>query len=251
MDASALVAYGDNPADANRRRRLSELIARRRAGEPIAYIIGGKEFYGLRLRADRRALIPRPETEELVERVVADWRGADAKILDLGTGSGAIACAIAHALPDSRVVATDISTQALELARENAEMFGLAERIDFRVGDLFDALGEALRFDAIVANLPYVGGADGRFVDDAVRKFEPREALDGGEDGLDVYRRMMPAAGNHLGAVGAIYMECSQFNANALAEMTREAFPTAAVEIVRDLAGHERMVIARLGSGRT
>lgn len=246
LDASALIAYGENVVDAARLRSLSSMIARRKAGEPVAYIIGVKEFCGLRLTVDRRALIPRPETEELVARVTHDQRGKAAHILDLGTGSGAIACALADALPEAQIVASDIDADALDVARGNVETLAFVDRITLVQGDLFAALETAdsrpPRFEAIVANLPYVGDDDDD-LEPGVRDFEPPRALFGGSDGLDVYRRMLPSAPLHLVDDGRLYMECGPRNAIDLAALAKRAFPNKDVAIVDDLAGRERMVI--------
>lgn len=243
LDASALIAYGENQVDAARLRRLASMVARRKAGEPVAYIVGVKEFCGLRLAVDRRVLIPRPETEELVLRVSRDRRGGAPSILDLGTGSGAIACALADALPDARILATDIDRDALDVAAENVDALALADRVTVAHGDLFDAVEKGSRFDAIVANLPYVGEADGDLLEPGVRDFEPPQALFGGSDGLDVYRRMLPSAPSFLAAGGKVYMECGPRNAIELAGLAKRAFPDKDVEIVNDLAGRERMVV--------
>lgn len=243
LDASALIAYGENQIDAARLRRLASMVARRKAGEPVAYITGVKEFCGLRLAVDRRVLIPRPETEELVARVIRDHRGRAASILDLGTGSGAIACALADALPDARIVATDIDRDALAVAEENVTAFALADRVALVEGDLFDAVEKSSRFDAIVANLPYVGESDGDLLEPGVRDFEPPHALFAGADGLDVYRRMLPAAPPFLAEDGRLYMECGPRNAIELAALAKRAFPAKDVAIVNDLAGRERLVV--------
>ena len=245
LDASALIAYGENVIDAACLRRLVSMVARRKAGEPVAYIVGVKEFCGLRLTVDRRVLIPRPETEELVERVIEDHRGKAASILDLGTGSGAIACALADALPDARIVATDVDRDALDVAAENVDALALADRVTLAHGGLFGAIDRASRFDAIVANLPYVGEADDDLLEPSVREFEPPRALFGGADGLDVYRRMLPSAAEHLAEGGKLYMECGPRNALELAALAKRAFPSRDVELVKDLGGRERMVVVK------
>jgi release factor glutamine methyltransferase len=247
MDASALIAYGDNVIDERLLKRLAALTARRKAGEPIAYLIGRKEFRRLRLFVDRRVLVPRPETEELVELVLHDRRRLGGEFLDLGTGSGAIACAIADALPDARVLATDSSPDALQVAAKNVDECALADAVELAQGDLFDAVPEGRAFDVIVANLPYVGTANDDMLEKNVRDHEPAEALYGGEDGLDAYRRMLPGARTRLKAGGALYMECGPANARALASIAAKSFPDADVEIVRDLAGLERIVVVRTG----
>ena len=245
MDASALIAYGENLVDAARLKRLSAMTARRKAGEPVAYIIGSKEFYGKRYVVDRRVLIPRPETEELVARIVEDWRGKAPAVLDLGTGCGAIACAVADALPRATVLATDTSADALEVAAENVDLFSLADQIGLAHGDLFDAVPAGRRFDVIAANLPYVGQDDVAMLESGVREHEPSTALFAGRDGLDVYRRMLPAAPSFLNDNGRVYMECGPANALELAAIAKKAFPAAHVGVAEDLAGRERMVVVR------
>lgn len=243
LDSSALIAYGENLVDAARLRTLSSLVARRKAGEPVAYITGVKEFCGLRIAVDRRVLVPRPETEELVARVVEAGRGEQALILDLGTGSGAIACALAHMLPAARIVATDVDLDALDVAHENVRSHAFADRVELAHGDLFAAVEAGRRFDAIVANLPYIGDGDDDVIGPGVRDFEPPGALFGGADGLEVYRRMLPDAPTRLTQNGRLYMECGPRNALDLAALAKRALPEKHVEVVADLGGRERMVI--------
>jgi len=242
LDASAVVAYGEHRLPARRREELEALTSRRVAGEPIAYLVGFKEFCGLRVRVDRRVLVPRPETEELVAAVVDDWRGRQAEILDLGTGSAAIACALANLLPKVNVVATDISDAALQVAADNVARFALGDRIELLKGDLFDPLAPDRRFDVIIANLPYVRTGDAELATD-VRAHEPAVALDAGPDGLAVYRRMFERAPSRLRDGGRVYCECGPATAAGLADIARGAFPTASVSVRSDLAGRERMVL--------
>jgi len=246
LDASALIAYGENIIDGPGLRRLANMVARRKAGEPVAYIVGSKEFCGMRLAVDRRVLIPRPETEELVARVVRDHRGGSPSILELGTGSGAIACALADALPGVRILATDIDSDALDVAAANVASFALGEQIELAVGDLFAAVPNGRRFDVIVANLPYVGDEDDDLLDPGVRDNEPPHALfGGGARGLDVYRRMLEAAPAWLTPNGALYMECGPRNALELAALAKRAFRTRDVDVASDVGGRERMVVVR------
>lgn len=244
LDASAIVAYGDNLLAPARAQLLSDLTARRLTGEPLAYIVGFKEFCGLRIGVDKRVLVPRPETEELVEAIVGDWRGRAPRVLDLGTGSGAIACAIAKLLPKAAIWATDTSAGAIDVARSNVERLLYGDRIALSCGDLFDALPSGITFDVIAANLPYVADDDPDLSPD-VRAHEPALALRGGEDGLDVYRRMLALAASHVSQNGALYMECGPRNAYALASLARDAFPGSVVVIRADVSGRERLVIVR------
>lgn len=242
LDASGIIAYGDSELDLHRWRRLQELVARRAAGEPVAYIVGHKEFCGLHLRVDRRALVPRPETEELVMAVVEAHRKGRDEILDLGTGCGAIACALAHLLPDARVTATDLSADAIALARENVDALGLADRIELFTGDLFSALPDGRTFDVIAANLPYVAEGDDA-LEPNVRKHEPPVALFAGRDGLKIYRRFLAEVAARLRPRGALFCECGPANAAQLARCAAGRFAGAAVEIRCDGAGLARFVI--------
>ena len=242
LDASAVVAYGDHRLDEKRRERLLALARRRAAGEPVAYLVGEKEFCGLRLRVDKRVLVPRPETEEVVLAIVQDWRRSRASILDVGTGSGAIACALAHMLPLAEITATDASLAALDVARANVEQLGLSERIALLAGDLFAPLSPGQTYDVIVANLPYVATSDAALAAD-VRAHEPHAALFGGEDGLDTYRRLLPDAPKHLRPNGRAYLECGPGNAHALRDIACAAFPQRSVSIHEDAGGRERFVL--------
>ena len=221
--------------------RVLALTRRRAAGEPVAYLVGEKEFCGLRLRVDKRVLVPRPETEEVVLAIVEDWRRAQASILDLGTGSGAIACALAHMLPLAHITATDSSAAALEVARANVEQLGLSERIALLAGDLFEPLMMGQTYDVIVANLPYVATSDAALAAD-VRAHEPHTALFGGADGLDIYRRLLPDAPAHLRTNGRVYLECGPANARALREIAQAAFPQRSVSVHEDAGGRQRYV---------
>jgi release factor glutamine methyltransferase len=246
LDSSAIVAYGDSELERSRAQKLADLTARRMSGEPLAYLVGFKEFCGLRIAVNKHVLVPRSETEELVEAVVADWRGRTPDILDLGTGSGAIACALANALPRARLWAVDSSPEALTVARTNVEAHLYVDRITVLQGDLFAALPNDLMFDIIVANLPYVARDDPALAPD-VRKHEPAMALDGGADGLDVYRRMLEAAPTYLRAAGALYCECGPGNAYELAALAQKAFAGARVDVRDDLAGRARIVAVSRG----
>lgn len=193
--------------------RLRSLVARRAASEPLQYIIGEQEFYGLRLRVTRDTLIPRPETELLVESVL-EWVRAQpnasaSRILDVGTGTGAIALALAAQLPDARIVACDISSAALAVATDNAQRLGFGSRIRFVSSDLLDApeLQAAEAFDVVVSNPPYVAVADAATLQPEVVDYEPHTALFAGRDGLDVYRRLAPQARSVLVSGGLLALE--------------------------------------------
>jgi release factor glutamine methyltransferase len=214
----------------------ASLIERRRHGEPIQYITGETEFYGLPFRVTPDVLIPRPETEHLVEQAIAlarlgcpihaqphrawvgkyeSWQNTDCRILDIGTGSGAIVVALAHNLPHASFTATDISESALSIARENAHRNGAANRIRFLQGDLLAPVaGE--QFDIVVSNPPYVPAVDRESLSVEVRDYEPALALFAGGDGLDIYRRLIPAAFAALSAGGFIALEIGYGQQQAL-----------------------------------
>ncbi len=222
-------------------------IARRETGEPVAYIRGFKEWRSLRIRTDARALIPRPETELVVEAAAAEIRarGAQAVVWDLATGSGAIALALALDFPDAladgrlRLIASDASPAALELAAENLEAHGVSEAVELVEADLLAPAGERLpRPDVVTANLPYVSSAE---VDERRGSlgFEPRIALDGGPDGLDLLRRFLADAPLHAAPGATLVLE---LGVDQVAAITHLAPVGASVSLVRDLAGLDRVV---------
>jgi release factor glutamine methyltransferase len=220
----------------------AELLERRRKGEPIQYITGETEFYGLPFLVTPDVLIPRPETEHLVEKVIelaSDF--AAPRIVDVGTGSGAIAVALAHKLPHASITATDISLRALALAEENAKSNGASIR--FLVGDLL-APTEGERFEIIVSNPPYVAMSDRDSLDVEVRDYEPALALFAGEDGLEVYRRLIPAAFEALTPGGFLVLEIGYSQSPAITELlTCSGFQQ--IEFVPDLQGISRVACAR------
>ena len=246
LDASAVIAYGDASLDARRRSRLFELTERRAAGEPVAYIVGRKAFCGLEIAVDKRALVPRPETEELVMACVADWNKRAPAIAELGTGSGAIACALAHLVPNARITASDISEDALELTAHNVQALGFGEQITLVRSDLFEQYPAGARFDVVIANLPYVAEDSIAELQQHVRDHEPPQALFGGRDGLAAYRRLAAELPQRVMPGGAVYLECSPQNAEALAGLLAAAFPDGRIETRVDLAGLARIAICRL-----
>jgi len=199
-----LVAHAEEAIDSSNARSAQALFARRRAGEPVSHITGWREFYGLALRVTRDVLVPRPETELLVELALERLPpGAPARVLELGTGSGAIAVALASERQGLAIVATDVSEAALALARRNARDHGA--EIDFVLSDWFDALRPG-QFDLVVSNPPYVAAEDAHLERGDLR-FEPRLALVGGEDGLDCIREIAARAQNRLRRGGSLLME--------------------------------------------
>jgi release factor glutamine methyltransferase len=226
--------------------RWRKLVARRAAREPLGYIAGHKEFYGLEFEVNPAVLIPRPETEIVVEAALSALAGKqDADVLDLGTGSGAIAIAIAVRFAAAKLTAIDISAPALEVARRNADRHGCVQRIEFLLGDGFAALPcSHPKFDLIVSNPPYVRDDEMGGLQPEVAR-EPEIALRGGKDGLDFYRRIAVEAGSYLIGGGEIIVEVGAGQAAEVARMLEDG-GCRIVEMIRDLAGHERVVRVRL-----
>jgi release factor glutamine methyltransferase len=220
------------------------LIDRRAEGEPIQYILGECEFYGMPFRVTPGVLIPRPETELLVEKSIALAASYDAqRIVDVGTGSGAIAVTLAHQLPSAQISATDISDAALAVARENAERNGVGARIQLVLGDLLTPVaGE--RFDLVVSNPPYVPAADRASLSVEVRDYEPELALFAGDDGLDIYRRLIPAAHSALTSGGFLALEIGYGQSDAIRDLLGAAEFTQ-IEFTPDLQGIARIASAR------
>lgn len=256
---AALVADGGAEVPAPAARTFGEMVRRRLRREPVAYILGRKGFRNLELMVDRRVLIPRPETELLVE-VALELRPE--RVLDVGTGSGAIALAVADELPGCAVTATDTSAAALEVARANAERLGLTDRVRFLEGTVpsgapLSTSGLRTRpagFDLVLANLPYVAERDWPALQSEVTKWEPREALLAGPDGLDAYRAFIPECGRAFPSHGgkssaAVAVEVGEGQAEAVAALMRES-GFAGMETRRDLAGIERVVIGFPRAGR-
>jgi release factor glutamine methyltransferase len=242
-ERAELIAESGAEVPAAAARLFGEMVRRRLRREPVAYILGRKGFRNLDLAVDSRVLIPRPETELLVELAV-ELRPA--RVLDVGTGSGAIALAIADELPECEVTATDTSPAALEVARANAERLGLAGRVRFVAGTLPEG-----SFDLVLANLPYVAEREWPSLQPELTQWEPREALLAGADGLDAYRAFIPACGRAFTPIAAtssaaLAVEVGEGQAEAVGELMREA-GFGAIEVRRDLAGIERVVLGRVG----
>lgn len=223
---------------------LRELVKRRASGEPLQYLLGTAEFLSHSLLCDRRALIPRPETEELCEMLVAEakvdacsWKSG--RVVDVGTGSGCIALALAAACPDARMTGVDVSDDALALARENAVRLGLAERVIFEKSDLLAGVDGPL--DLVVANLPYIPSAELPGLQREVLR-EPHTALDGGADGLTFVRPLIAQAAEKLAPGGRLAFELHLGQPAAVAAMLGEKF--CDVRTARDHSGRERFVFA-------
>jgi release factor glutamine methyltransferase len=236
--------------DRDQQHRYLDAVRRRAGNEPAAYILGHKEFFGLDLEVEPCVLIPRPETELLVEqalqaceRILAEERRF-VVAADLGTGSGAVAIALAARQPRVRVVAVDGSTAALDVARRNARRLGVDDRIDFRLGDLLEGVQE--RFDLVVANLPYVPSYEVDQLMPEVSRFEPRVALDGGPDGMAVIRRALEQTISKGERPAAMLFEIGEGQGGTLSALARALYPGAKVRVARDYAGLERILSIEL-----
>jgi release factor glutamine methyltransferase len=224
--------------------KIRPLVRRRGQHEPVQYILGETDFAGIKLKVDRRALIPRPETELLVELVTGACPKPPERILDLGTGSGAIALALAQAFPAAMVTATDKSPAALELARENAGLTGLAARVTLLESDWYSAV-PAGPFDVIVSNPPYLSPDETAATPPEVRGFEPLHALTAADDGLRELKAIIAGAPSFLAASGILALETGIAQHAALISLLRDA-GFSRVESKRDLAGRDRFVVAVL-----
>jgi release factor glutamine methyltransferase len=223
--------------------RFRDLVGRRLGREPLAYITGHREFFGLDLAVDARVLIPRPETELLVEQALALARRLPEPplIADVGAGSGAIAVALAVHLPAARIYALDQSPDPLAVSAENARRHGVEGRVVCLEGDLLDPLPETVHI--VTANLPYVASEEWESLAPEIRVHEPQAALDGGPGGLEVIRRLLAMAGRHLRPQGAILLEIGAEQGPAARTLAAEHFPQARVDLHQDYAGLDRLLI--------
>jgi release factor glutamine methyltransferase len=226
-----------------------QLVERKAAGEPVQYILGEQEFYGLPFQVNAAVLIPRPETELLVEQVIKRgnelWPGGSPKLVDIGSGSGAIPISIVVNCPLWQVSSSDISLAALEVARANAELNGVAAKIIFSQSDLLDVyIQEQEHIDILVSNPPYIASADIEELQLEVKSFEPRLALDGGADGLILYRRMCEQLKLLPAFPSLVAFEVGQGQTGAVSQMLAELEIWERIEVIVDYAGIARHVIA-------
>jgi release factor glutamine methyltransferase len=243
IDRACLFSSLDAEISPRQEKALRHALVRRRNGEPTAYITGHREFYGLDFNVNHHVLIPRPESELLVEKAIAAaGKKKIEQIADIGTGSGAIAVSLAVNLPDVIVYATDISARALEVAARNCRKHGVAGRVVLLNGDMLGPLPGPV--DLIIANLPYIRATD--LLAGGPLRYEPPLALDGGRGGLERIGVLCRQAGSRLQPEGCLMMEIGQGQAKRVGALLRKEFPTALIEIDRDLAGIERVVSLRL-----
>ncbi|NBB78955.1 MAG: peptide chain release factor N(5)-glutamine methyltransferase [Verrucomicrobia bacterium] len=236
----------DRPLTEGQLTELRPLVKRRADREPLQYIVGSTEFYGLTLKVDARALIPRHETEELVDLIVERLTTAPKRILDLGTGSGALALALATKYPEAEVVATDQSADALALAKENAGALDLSERIRFLVGSWFEPLPPEAHFDLIVANPPYLTETEIETAEPEVAVHEPQTALVAGCDGLDDLRKILASAKDYLAPGGLLALETGIAQHKILNETAKSQ--SLIGESVQDLSERPRFLFVTQNS---
>lgn len=248
LDLTGLIAQGPRQLTADDAACLDAFARRRLAGEPVARILGTKDFWGLPLKLSADTLVPRPDTETVVEAALEILRAegrtrTPLRIADLGTGSGAILLALLSELPDATGVGTDLSAAALDTAKANAQRLGLAPRADFTVSDYAGGLSDP--FDLIVSNPPYIRSADIASLAPEVRDHDPHLALDGGSDGLEAYRRIAPQAAGLLAPGGLLVLEVGQGQDGDVVRLVAAAGLTVAGPARADLAGIGRAVAAR------
>jgi release factor glutamine methyltransferase len=247
-DRTRLHAYPAQTLNDEQHREFENLVRRHAQGEPLAYILGHQEFFGLDFFVDHRVLIPRPETELLVEEAIA-WiqmcepDGQTLTAADVGTGSGAIAVSLAVACPRLTLYATDVSADALQVAARNAKRHGVADRIQFYHGDLLEPLPEPVHL--IAANLPYVSESEMALLPPHIARFEPRLALDGGPDGLTVIERLLTQARTRLQSEGAILLEIGAAQGDLAVAHARRHLPTARIHVRQDRAARDRLIIVQ------
>ena len=244
VERTWLLAHPEHLPEPAQLAQFWALVERRAKREPLAYLTGTRWFYGLEFEVNPSVLIPRPETEMLVEYTISksETRNPKSSIIDVGTGSGAIAVSVAvHISADVRIYASDISAEALKVARRNAERHGVADRIIFLQGDLLAPLPEPV--DMIVANLPYVAERERPELMPEVRVYEPPSALFAGPRGLDLLERLLAQTPAHLRPGGVLSLEIGYQQGEAVQALAERHFPHADITIVPDLAGLDRMVV--------
>ncbi|MGE3278508.1 MAG: peptide chain release factor N(5)-glutamine methyltransferase [Candidatus Altimarinota bacterium] len=255
-DRSYLISHSEESLTEVQVKHFEELVTQRKNGKPIAYITHEKEFFGHSFYVDERVLIPRPETEEIVEDVIefAKKNPEVKTIIDLGTGSGAIAITLAHELPDHEIIALEISSEALEVAKTNLQRYP-SNNLQFIQSDLLSKLPALSRAEprdttyhlpaTILANLPYIGTETNRFISEETEQYEPHLALFGGSDGLELYRRTWQQIKEKKLNLQALFMEIGFSQAERMEKEARAAFPEYHFEIKHDLAGLPRTAVLK------
>lgn len=258
LDAEILLAFSrgcqriqlyteyDAPLTPEERAKMRDLVKRRSGHEPVAYLVGFREFFGLDFDVEPGVLIPRPDTETLVVTALELAREIESpQVIDLCTGSGCVAAAIAENCETAAVTAVEIDDQAFAVATGNLEKHGLADRVSLLQGDLFQPVPDGEQFDQVVSNPPYVTTAEMDTLPPDVRLHEPQRALDGGADGLDIVRRIIDEGRGRLKSGGAMLLEISSEQAPVVEELFAQAGVFDSAVTVKDLAGHSRVVWAR------
>ena len=249
LERIELYMHFDKPVSDGQLKQLHELVKRGGENEPVAYLVGRTEFYSLEIKVNRDCLIPRPETELLAERAIEFLRKRAGRqyVCDLCTGSGCVAVAVAKGVKDIAIIATDICDAALSVAAENVNHHDLAGKIKLLCGDLFAPVIEGLdetRFDLIVSNPPYISTREYEKLDKNVKDYEPKKALHAGEEGLDVYRRIIEGADSHLKGDGALMLEIGYAQGAAIRDLLKEAGCFSEIIIEKDFSNNDRVVTA-------
>jgi len=238
-------SFEEEPAEPVRT-TFRDFVRRRAEGTPVAYLVGHREFFSLSFRVNPDVLIPRPETEQLVVRAIdLNKSSTISRIADVGTGSGILAVCCAKHVPECEVTALDISSAALEVAAENAQQHGVADRVKFYQSDLFTNCPADVRFDLIVSNPPYISSAEMSKLDSAVHDHEPHLALDGGAEGTEVIERLLPQSTERLSPGGWLLIEVSPHNAERVEQLATAAEGLTLHETINDLANLPRVVQAQ------
>jgi release factor glutamine methyltransferase len=248
MDRVGLYTHFDQPLLPDELARFKKFLLRRLGREPVAYILGRQEFWSLPFKVTPEVLIPRPETELLVAealKALAHPGRVSPRVLEIGTGSGAVSVAIAKEIPAAGIVATELSAEALSVAEENAKQNGVRGQIQFLKGDLFQPLPKGETFDLVVTNPPYVSGGKIVSLMPEVRDFEPRASLDGGPDGLDFFRRALPGTGGFLRSGAWFLAEIGEGQDPDILAMAERIPDLDSLCFARDLAGTKRVFKAR------
>lgn len=244
---ASLIAHGDEPLTPDQQARFEGLVERARRHEPVPYLTGSAPFYGRDFAVRPAVLIPRPETELLVEAALRWAQGQNRQrlaVVDVGTGSGCIAVTLARALPGARLFATDVSAGALAIARQNAATHGVEHRIDFLQGSLLAPVPIAP--DLVVGNLPYIGDAEWTELDGGVKWYEPELALRGGPTGLELIERLLQEAQVCLRSGAALFLELGWRQGAAAQQLAQATFPQAQIELLPDYAGHDRVLAIKI-----